>query len=630
MSSRDFLKRFKIKPSSLFKKIKKTFSFVNFKQKGPLSFFKKNIGNKKYDKDLVASLSKKRWPKLRQLKYIPDVISKKEWLVFRIAALVFVVSLLAFLICGWFKITHIVPAVGGAYTEGLVGMPKFINPLYTSLNDVDQDIASLIYPGLVKIDKHQQIVPDMAESWTVSDDQKEYTFYLRDGLRWHDGESLTIDDVVFTIESIQDSEFKSPLAVNFANVKLEVLDEKTIKFILPESYAVFLENLTVGILPSHLWLEVVPANALLTDYNLRPIGSGPYKFKSLTKDKLGNIKVYTLERNRDYAPTAHLKQINFKFYPDFASAAMALKSHNIDGMSYLPKDLEEETKTRKDLTYYNLSLPQYTGVFFNQAKNKALESLNVRQALTYALEKDTIVSEALRGEGQVIDAPILAGFIGYNPNIEKYAHDDDKAGELLDEAGWKFEEKDEEENTEDSGAILFRKKDDIELKVILTTVNRSENFKVAQLIQKMWQSIGVKVEIKIIEAGQIQSDVIRKRNFEALLFGEIFGTDPDPYPFWHSSQAGENGLNLANFVNKEADKVLEEARQISDPQKRHDKYIHFQNILNKNLPAIFLYTPKYVYPMSNKIKGMDVKVISVPCDRFSSIEEWYIDTKRSF
>jgi peptide/nickel transport system substrate-binding protein len=627
MSSRDFLKRFKTKLTSLFKKNKSITSLF----KGFLKFFKKSKKNIKHDKDLVASLSKKRWPKFRQLKYLPDVISKKEWLVFRVAAIVFAVSILSFLVGGWFQITHIAPAVGGTYTEGLVGMPKFINPLYTSLNDVDQDIASLIYPGLVKIDKHQQVVPDLAESWFVSDDQKEYTFYLKDNLKWHDGMPLTVHDVVFTIESIQDPEFKSPLAVNFANVKLEVLDDKSIKFILPESFAVFLENLTVGILPSHLWLEVVPANALLTDYNLRPIGSGPYKFKSLTKDKLGNIKVYTLERNKEYAPTSHLKQINFKFYPDFASAAMALKGHNIDGMSYLPKDLEEETRTRKDLTYHNLSLPQYTGVFFNQAKNKALESLSVRQALTYALEKDTIVSEALRGEGQVIDAPILAGFIGYNPNIAKYEFDENKSNELLDEAGWKFEEKnEEEESTEDNGAALFRKKNDTELKITLTTVNRSENFKVAQLIQKMWQSIGVKVEIKIVEAGQIQSDVIRKRNFEALLFGEIFGTDPDPYPFWHSSQAGENGLNLANFINKEADKVLEEARQISDPQKRHDKYIHFQNILNKNLPAIFLYTPKYVYPMSDKIKGMDVKVISVPCDRFSSIEEWYIDTKRSF
>ena len=226
----------------------------------------------------------------------------------------------------------------------------------------------------------------------------------------------------------------------------------------------------------------------------------------------------------------------------------------------------------------------------------------------------------MRGQGQVIDAPILAGFIGYNPNIAKYEYDKIKAGTLLDEAGWKLKEPQDE----------FRKNKDIELKIILTTVNRSENFKVTQMIQKMWQEIGVKTEIKIVESGQIQSDVIRKRNFEVLLFGEIFGADPDPYPFWHSSQAGENGLNLANFVNKEADNVLEEARQISDPQQRHDKYIHFQNILNLQLPAVFLYTPKYVYPMSSSIQGVDTKVISIPADRFSNIEEWYVETKRSF
>jgi len=596
-----------------------SFSFLkNLGKK--LVVFLNNKKNKNHDKALVAALSKKRWPHWRQLKYLPEVISKKEWIVFRVASIVFFIFLFIFLFYGYFQITHMVPAAGGSYTEGLVGMPKLINPLYASLNDVDQDIASLVYSGLVKIDKHHQIIPDLAESWDVSDNQKEYTFVLRDNLKWHDGEPLTVDDVAFTIQSIKDKEFKSPLAANFANVELQVIDDKTIKFILPESYSVFLENLTVGILPAHLWLEVVPANALLADYNLRPIGSGPYKFKSLTKDKLGNIKTYSLERNKDHISAPYIKQINFKFYPDFTSMATALKNHNIDGASYLPKDLEGEVKTRKNLNYYNLSLPQYTAIFFNQKNNKILEDLKVRQALVYALDKYKIVNEALRGEGQVIHAPILTGFIGYNPNIAKYEYDKIKAGALLDEAGWKLKEPQDE----------FRKNKDTELKIILTTVNRSENFKVTQMIQKMWQEIGVKTEIKIVESGQIQSDVIRKRNFEVLLFGEIFGADPDPYPFWHSSQAGENGLNLANFVNKEADKILEEARQISDPQKRHDKYIHFQNILNLQLPAVFLYTPKYVYPMSSSIQGVDTKVISIPADRFSNIEEWYVETKRSF
>ncbi|MFH1456629.1 MAG: peptide ABC transporter substrate-binding protein [Patescibacteria group bacterium] len=604
-----------------------SFSFLKDFGKKLVVFLNKKK-NKNHDRMLVAALSKKRWPHWRQLKYLPEVIPKKEWLFFRIALAIFIISALVFLIFGYFQITHMAPSVGGSYTEGLVGMPKLINPLYASLNDVDHDIASLVYSGLVKIDKHQQIVPDMAESWSVSDDQKEYTFVLRDDIKWHDGEQFTVEDVKFTIQSIQDPEFKSPLASNFMNVKLEVIDEKTIKFILPGSYSVFLENLTVGILPAHIWLEVVPANALLTDYNLRPVGSGPYKFKSLTKDKLGNIKVYSIERNKDYISAPYIKQVNFKFYPDFVSVASALKNHNIDGASYLPKDLEGDVKIRKNLNYYNLSLPQYTAIFFNEKNNGALSNLNVRKALAYALDKNKIVDEALRGEGQVIEAPILSGFIGYNPNIAKYEYDFKKAGELLDEAGWKLEGSDDKENN--SNEILFRKNKEAELKVTLTTVNRSENFKVTQMIQKMWQEIGVKTEIKIIEATQIQSDVIRKRNFEVLLFGEIFGSDPDPYPFWHSSQAGENGLNLANFVNKEADKVLEEARQISDPKQRHDKYIHFQNILNSQLPAIFLYTPKYVYPMSSSIQGMDTKVISIPSDRFSNIEEWYVETKRSF
>ena len=402
-----------------------------------LIFKKKNNFDKQkeFDEQIVNSVAKKRWPGLRQLKYLPQVLSADEKRKVKKLCLVAGVAFIVLLINFYFTGTKIVPRAGGDYTEGLVGMPKFINPLYSSLNSVDQDLVKLIYSGLIKTDKDQNLVPDLAESWEISLDQKVYSFSLKKDLFWHDKEPLTIDDVIFTFEAIQNSEFKSPLANNFENIKIERIDDSSLRFILEEPYAPFLENLTVGILPMHLWQEVIPANALLADYNLKPVGSGIYKFKSLSKDKLGNIKNYILTRNEEYSEQpAYLEEIAFKFYPDFNSAVGAFNSHNVDGVNYLPKELKSELSLRKDINFYNLQLPQHTTLFFNQANNPILKSLNIRQALAHALDKNEIVNSALNMDGQAIDAPILPGSIGYNPNIFKYEFDLVKTEELLNNA----------------------------------------------------------------------------------------------------------------------------------------------------------------------------------------------------
>ncbi|MFC1622444.1 ABC transporter substrate-binding protein [Patescibacteria group bacterium] len=594
-----------------------------FKQKNFVNFFSLSNSNnefakqKEFDQITVKKNIKKKWPSIKQLKYLPQVLNSEEKKKIKILSYIILICFIA-LVFNLFFTAPLVPRNGGNYTEGLVGLPKFINPLYTSLNQVDQDIGKLIFSGLVKIDNNLDIVPDLAENWFVSEDQKIYTFKLRKNVFWHDGEPLTIYDVLFTFEALQNSEYKSPMANNFADVIIEKIDEQTIQFKLKEPYAPFLENLTIGILPEHLWQEVVPANTLLADYNLKPVGSGPFQFKSFTKDKLGNIKLYKLVRNEKYYEhPPYLDEINFKFYADYKSATLGLKNRNIDGLNYLPKELQTDLTSRKDINYHSLQLPQYTALFFNSKNNSLLSNVSFKKALSYALDKQEIINQALNGNGSVINAPILPGFIGYHPNIAKYEYSLIEAEKILNNLGYTKKE-----------GESFRSKDDKELTITLTAVNKGENFLTAQILQKMWQALGIKTEINFVDAGVIKTEIIKTRNFEILLFGEIVGIDPDPYPFWHSSQAGENGLNLANFVNREADKVLVEARQITDPEKRRDKYIHFQNILNNYLPAIFLYTPKYIYPMSDNIKGIEVTNISAPTDRFSNITNWFIKTKR--
>ncbi len=574
----------------------------------------------KFDEDLVKTISNNQRPKLKQFKYLPKILTRGQWLVVRLSFLLFTISLVFLIFTWWTSDIGRAPDFGGTYSEGVVGSPSLINPLYASLNQVDLDLTRLMYAGLLKFDREQQLITDLAENWEKSADEKNYTFNLKRDIKWSDGEDFNADDVVFTIASaVQDSSYSSPLSPAFNGVKVEKLNEYQVRFTLNEPFTPFLENLTIGILPEHLWSEIEPTNARLASLNLKPVGLGPYLFESLIKDDKGHIKSYTLVANKKYHfGSPNLEKIIFKFYPDSISAVTALKNKNIDGLSYLSQDDRKELISRLDLKYYTLFLPQYTAVFLNQRQNEILRNVNVRQALAYAIDKETIVNNVLKGEAKVINGPLLPGYPGYHPGIEKFSYNPDKAKELLENEGWKLAE----------GASIRTNKDKIELVVNLTVANRKNNLSIAEIIKKNWQSIGVKVNLEESDPAQIQKNIIKPRNYQALIFGEIVGADPDPYPFWHSSQIEDPGLNLALYANKEADQVLEEARKTSDTAVKNDKYIHFQNIIAPEVPAIFLYNPTYTYVVSEKVKGINMFRILTPQDRFDDIGNWYIETRK--
>lgn len=571
------------------------------------------------DKKLVFSLAKTRIPKIKQFKYIWHLLSKKEALIVKI--LLFFI-LINFVFLGTrFYFVHLneYPRSGGEYIEGLVGQAQYINPILASTNEIDMDLSRLIFSGLLKYDKNQKFVPDLASSWTLSEDKKIYTFYLRKDIKWHDGKLFTADDVVFTIESIQDQEYKSPLWISFQGVEIEKVDNYQIRFILEEPFTPFLSLLTLGILPKHIWQEIEPSQANLAEANLKPIGTGPFSFKFLAKDKLGTIKSYHLERNKDYhGKKPYLKKIIFKFYQDFTEAVFALKNKKIQGISYLPEKLKQELTLTKHLNYHSLHLPQYTAVFFNQKKAPVLEHKGVRLALSHAIDKVKIIKEVLGGEAKVIHGPLLPGGLGYNPELRKYPFDLERAKELLENAGWTL------------GDQKIRQKGGQTLMLTITAVSQEESKKTAEIIKDSWEKIGVQVRLQIVAPGDIQREIIKPRNFQVLLYSIITGFDPDPYPFWHSSQIKSPGLNIADFSHSEADQVLEEARMITNEKARHEKYQHFQNILIEQIPAIFLYNPFYTYPQDKKIKGFDLTRINLPSDRFANLGEWYVKTKRRF
>lgn len=668
-------------------------NFKNFK----LKLAQKKEGmQKSLDYKLVYSLNKKKVPNLRQLKRLSQILSSKEK---KGLIVLFCLIVMSASFWSWrFFYSHVtlLPSAGGAYTEGLVGSPIYINPILQT-TDVERDLNSLIFSGLMKRDKKQQLHTDLAENYEISEDQKTYTFKLRQDVVWHDGEKFNADDVLFTIESIQNPKYKSPLFVSFGGVAVKKVDDHTIKFMLGEPYTPFLNILTAGILPKHLWSTTEPSSANLSRYNLEPVGTGAWKFSKITKDKAdGSIKNIELEKFKDYYNTApYLDKMIFKFYPDFVQAIDALKNKNIQGLGFISKEDKDKINKLKYIDLKTLNLPQYTAIFFNQKNNNSLRDINARKALALSIDKNLIVEKAIFSDGETIDGPILRGFVGYNPDIEKYDLDISKANQILDDGKWEkispedliksreaeyakaikdfdkqIADKREKENAsaeDDSDKAknsnnsevaaltieeleiekekaaeklnnldklkeqeFYRKRGDQILKIKLTTIDRTENIITADLIKQMWSKIGAELEVEIIDKARIQNDIIKPRNYESLLFGEVVGFDPDPYPFWHSSQNQDSGLNLAVFSNKEVDQLLEDARKTDNEQARNDKYVHFQNILTQELPAIFLYSPTYVYPISEKIKGFDVSRISLPSDRFNNIEEWYIQTKSEF
>ncbi len=561
-------------------------------------------------KKMVLSVVKTRTlPSWKQWQHLPRTLTAGERKV-SISALTVMVACSLFL-GGQYVFTHqtVVAAVGGQYTEALIGTPQFINPLYASVNDVDADLTRLVFSGLMKHDPQDGLVPDLAESYDVSDDGKTYTFVLREGVTWHDGNPVTVGDVVATFSILQNPEYKSPLSISFKDVSISEVDARTVQFTLKEPFSPFLSALTVGILPGQAW-DLIPAkNATLAEINLRPIGSGPYRFDKFSKDRLGNIRSYTLVRNDDYyGEKPHISTLVFRFYTDTQSAIEALKKQNVEGVSFVPAD-EVETLTKdRDVQILFPALPQYTAVFFNDTKIAALKDATVRTALTQAIDRQALVNEALQGHGHAIDAPILQGMLGYSDQIKEPGFDAEAARTTI-------------------GAYNAKLKEGETLRLTLTTINSPEFIAVADFIKTAWMNAGVSTEIRLVDADRLPADVLKNRDYDVLLSGELLGSDPDPYAFWHSSQVDYPGLNIALYQNKKADALLEEARTSTNQETRAQKYQEFQQMLIKDLPAAFLYQPTYAYALSSSIKGVDLPSILTPSDRFANVESWYIKTK---
>lgn len=519
-----------------------------------------------------------------------------------------------------------VPTNGGSLSEGIIGSPRFVNPVL-AISDVDHDLTSLIYSGLMKSTDDNSLVPDLAESYNISSDGLVYTFVLRDDIYFHDGEKVTADDVEFTINKIQDSTIKSPKRPGFYDVKIEKVDEKTIKFILKTSYSPFLDNLTIGILPKHLWDNLNSDQFPLSQYNVEPIGSGPYKvtkMDTLKKNMLLIPTYYELNAFDKYVSgKPFIEKLIIRFYKDEQLLIDAYNNKEIESINSISPEKIADIKLNKNAEVNVVPLPRIFAVFFNQSQSEALGYPEVRKALNLAVDRNQIVSEVLSGYGKPLYGPIPENLINKEydkEDINKNIENTDDAIKILTKAGWI------QSTTTGIMSKKISKTKTIELSITISTLNSSDLVKTAELVKSSWEKIGAKVEIKQFDFGDLQQSIIRPRNFEALLYGEVVGRDMDFFAFWHSSQRNDPGLNISMYANAKVDKLLEDARKTLDNSSRIAKYESFADEIEKDIPAVFLYSPEFIYITPGKVKGLSLWTVTLPFERFLNINNWYIET----
>lgn len=572
----------------------------------------------------LRSLLVKRFdiPKERSIKKALRSFTLAEKAVFYFFVGIFVLSGLSLLYSVNSAYLVEVPLQGGSLTEGVVGNPRFINPVL-AFSEADKNLSALIYSGLVRITPEGRAANDLADSISVSEDGLVYSVHLRPDATFHDGEPVTSDDIEFTIQKIENPALKSPLFGTWSGVIVQKVDPSSITFTLKKPYAPFIDNLTLGILPKHIWGNVSDDEFSFSQFNALPIGSGPFEINTVQRNSGGIPDYYDLSPFKQALGGApFIGHMIFRFYPNQAEL---LNGYNNGDISSISGFSPEEALALKNSNSHILSspLPRVFGVFFNQSQSKALLDKSVRQALDLSAPKEAIVKDVLQGYATPIDGPLPPGLFSWSgerstttPPEARLAY----AQKILTDGGW----------TKNPQGIFEKKTKSatLTLSFSISTGDAPELKAVADRLRTAWTNLGAKVDVLVFETGDLNQNVIRPRKFDALLFGEVVGRDADVYPFWHSSERNDPGLNIALYANSKVDKLLEDARQTADSQKREEDYKAFDKEIRTDLPAVFLYTPSFLYLVPTNVRAITLGDLTTPQDRFLGIKDWYLETNR--
>ena len=516
------------------------------------------------------------------------------------------------------------PVSGGVYSEALVGSLGRLNPLLDWDNTADRDVDRLIFSGLLRFDSHGLPQPDVAEAWGMNQEGTIYNFTIRANAVWHDGEPVTSDDVIFTIGLMQSAGSLYPQDIKDLWSKIEVtrLDEKNLKFTIPEPFAPFLDYLTFGLLPKHILESVPPEEMMSADFNIAPIGCGPYQFDHLLLDN-GQITGVVLKVAQDYyGQVPYIPQVVLRYYPTPASALDAYEQGEVLGVSRITPDILADALQNPTLSIYTAQMPQVSMVLLNlnNPEVEFLQSAKVRRALLMGLNRQQIVSQLMSGQAVIADGPILPGSWAYYEGTERIDYDPEAAIALLKEEGFIIPASGGEVRAKDSQFLRF----------VLLHPDDELHTRMAQIIQASWLSIGVQADLQAVPYDQMVFNSLNSRSYQAALVDLNLARtpDPDPYPFWHQSEA-TGGQNYSQWDNRTASEYLEQARVNTDYAIRTRLYRNFQVIFGKELPALPLFYPVYTFGVDAQVRDVQVGPLFEVSDRFATIAEWNLVQRRT-
>ncbi|MGH7156702.1 MAG: ABC transporter substrate-binding protein [Candidatus Saccharimonadales bacterium] len=513
------------------------------------------------------------------------------------------------------------PVPGGLYTEGLIGNFTNANPLYAT-GAADTAVSRLVFSGLFKYDTNNKLVGDLAKDYRLSADQRRYTVDLKQDLTWHDGQPFTADDVVFTYKTIQDIEAQSPLYSSWQGINVSKQDNYTVNFDLPNALSDFPESLVNGIIPYHLLKDIPPQQLRSAPFNTSPVGTGPFEWKFIEVSGSGpdlssrqqRISLSAFNHYQSGAPK--LDGINLITFSDDQHMIKSFQAKQINAMSGL-ETIPPQLASDKSMQVYSTPLTAEVMAFFNNSR-PILNDANVRKALILGTDRSQ-----LNGLFDLpvlpVDSPLLKGQLGYDRTLVEPSFDLNAANQLLDQDGWL------------RGSDGIRTKNGQPLSFTMSAQDTTNYTKTAKFLQNQWQRLGVKLQVQYYDLEDLQTSVVGNHDYDVLLYGIDIGIDPDVFAYWDSSQASINSqghLNLSEYKSTVADQAIEAGRTRSDPAIRAVKYQAFLTQWTKDLPALGLYQPNYLYITHGQVYNYERKSANSGTDRFYNVSNWMIRQKR--
>ena len=507
--------------------------------------------------------------------------------------------------------TTVVAADGGSYTEGIVGQVSLANPILAQDGSPDQDVITLLFANTI----------DLAESIKHSDDFRTWNVRIKEGAVWSDGQPITSDDFMFTVQTIQNPDTLSPLYADWSHISVSRVSEREIAFQLSQPYAPF-ENILEQLrpIPQHIFGSIAPANIRLSKYNLEPVGSGPFVFSSSQVQDTGFISSYDLRKNDAYGALGsvpHLNTLTLEFFEQEQDMVDAFNKGLLDGICTTNPLLAQHITIRADQR--DIPSLKYYAVFLNQSANPALKYIEVRDALNAAIDTNELVQNIFNGKADSMLGPLPPAL-----RIDEQNPTASTSPEaILQQGGWA------QNQTTGNWEKTFGKNQTIALTGTLSIPNSEPVKTIAQTLINQWQKHGIHIVLDIKEPAAFTDEVIKTRNYQMLLFGNILLTHPDLLHFWGSSERFYPGLNFSLYSNASVDALMGTLKRVAvDDQKRSQILETIARYINQDMPALFLVSPHYLYITKPSVQGIGTNPISLPAERLNTVSQWYVKTKR--